>query len=242
MQVATDASAILSWRGLEKSAGSDERRRISGRTVSAGKWRSKKDRSFLQISVSKLLIVYVHELHKGPERICLVSSSLSLQSSLIQTDDPIGSTQCSLRKETRMRRMIVLTLTLALCLCGSAIAGQSRYRNTPIRPRPAPPEQQINLPPSAITLRAPETARVAVVVDEPKAVAPPVAEPTVAAEPAAPTPVPAQATQQPVPTQIRQQPARQTYRPAQQQRQGFFGRMMQVERRKNAWIRRTFFK
>lgn len=32
-----------------------------------------------------------------------------------------------------------------------------------------------------------------------------------------------------------------TYRPAPRKEQSFFGRVMELERRKNAWIRRTFF-
>jgi hypothetical protein len=80
----------------------------------------------------------------------------------------------------------------------------------------------------------------------------PAAAPAVTATPApAPTatatPTPAATADEPVVEgTVAQQPATQQpvryYRPQQQpqQRQGFFGRLMQVERRKNAWLRRTF--
>jgi len=189
---------------------------------------------------------------------------------LFQRNDPNGSHDSSMRKEPWMRTAIILSMTLAACCMNSTAAGQRYYSNTKIQPKPVPPEQQLDLPPAKIRLTAPKSSRVAIVREQPRTQPAPVATPAPAPVPRATTattavqPAPvrqeAAAVEQPPAvdaavaqspeTKVAQpqtQPVRRTYQPQQQryqpqqQRQGFFGQIMQMERRKNAWLRRTFF-
>lgn len=151
-----------------------------------------------------------------------------------------------------MRRVTVLTLLAALSVTVTARAGQQQRSLQPIRPSPVPPVTES----PGIHLKQPRLPtgnrppRVAVSDEEQPAVAAPAKTAradTGTAVPAAKAPASTTQTTAPQPVPDAG-PAPTVRRPAAPVRRaaparaGFFDRLMQLERRKNAWLRRTFFR